>query len=194
MPMLPYVQRLQRFCYADLAIDADSPSEATVGAMQTAIADMVPEELWVLPPVTPQTVKPVGGPRQLAPQPVLQGQDAFTTEPEQPLSLDDLPDGAEVPEEMLEGLVDHDGEIVEDVDAGAALADAGTPDLSEEILEYLAMEETTDQQRRQGVAIPDEMYAALRELRGMLLTALSPVPDDADITEAQATDPVPAAG
>ena len=188
--MIPFVQRLQRFCYADIPIDADSPSEATIGAMQTAIADMVPEELWVTPPITPQTVRPQGQPRQLAARPPLQGRDAFTTEPEKPISLDDLPDGAEVPEELLEGIVDHDGDFVEDVDASSAIADAETPDLSEEIMEYLSMEEATDQQRRQGVSIPDEQYTALRELRAMLLTALSPVPDDEDITEAPATDPV----
>jgi hypothetical protein len=191
--MNAFLQRLQRFTYADVEIDADSPSEATIGAMQAAIAGGVPEDLWMVAPITASTVKPVGGPRLLPHRPRLEGQDAFTTEPPRPpLNLDDLPDGAEVPEEALEGLVDHDGEIVEDVDASSALDSGDVPDLSGEILEYLMMEEAVDQKRQQGMAISDEELAALRDTRHVLLEALTPVEDDGDITEAPANDPTPA--
>lgn len=191
--MEAYLQRLQRFDYADVEIHADSPTEATIGALQSAIAGVIEEDLWVRAPLTDHTVKPVGGPRLLPHRPAPQGQEAFTTGGGKPISIDDLPDGAEVPDEMLEGIVDHDGEIVEDVDGDTALDAGDTPDLSEEILEYLDMEEAVDQKRQAGVMITDDEYNALRSLRAMLITGLTPPADDDEgpLIEAPAPDASP---
>lgn len=193
MPSQSYRQRLNRFVYTDVDLDADSPQEATIGAMQEAIAGTIPDEEWIMPPCLPNTVRPVGQPRLLPYEPRPMGQEAFTSGPAGPQrTIDDLPDGAEVPEEMLDGLALHDGEIVEDVEASGAIADVGgaeMPDISEEMLEYLEAEEAVDEKRQQGAAITDEEYAALRETRQMLIQALTPVEDDGDIVAAPATDP-----
>jgi hypothetical protein len=105
-----YRVRVQRLIFTDVELNADTPGEAVVGAMQVILQGEYPDDLWIAPDVSPKTIRPMGAPQQI---PLLDvgGQEAFTTDPEIP------PDGLDVSgvefEEEEEG-IPEEGLVIDD--------------------------------------------------------------------------------
>lgn len=130
--------RLQRVCFTDYEMDVDGDidsGEAAAAALEAAMAGAIPDEMWVMSPITETTVKATAV-AEIAPS-AMGGREALTTEPEIPadgLPVDEFfaqdetipPDGLELADDAppipLDGLA-VEGEVAEE--AGAEDDDDG---------------------------------------------------------------------